>query len=68
MNSTDYKKNEYYSGDRGPDRLRHGKGIQYWADGSYYEGEWEYNLPHGQGIFKEPNGNVYDGMWVEGFK
>ena len=41
--------------------MRHGYGIQSWADGAHYEGYWLYNKADGQGIFWHAEGDLYRG-------
>lgn len=43
--------------------MRHGFGVQRWADGSVYEGEWRDNSAWGRGRFQHTGGNVYCGCW-----
>jgi len=39
--------------------LRHGKGKQYWNDGSFYEGYWKNNMANGKGRLIHADGDVY---------
>jgi hypothetical protein len=41
--------------------MKHGEGIYYWADGSKYEGEWEFDEMHGEGKFVWADGRTYLG-------
>ena len=41
--------------------MRHGRGECKWADGNYYDGDWEANLRHGNGKFVSIEGYVYTG-------
>ena len=34
-----------------------------YANGDYYEGEWEAGLRQGEGVLVYANGNVYEGQW-----
>ena len=40
---------------------KHGYGIQYFKDGSHYEGQWSYNKAEGQGTLWHAEGDVYKG-------
>ncbi len=44
---------------------RSGLGIQFWPDGSKYEGMWLKDKAHGRGRMTHANGDVYEGSWVE---
>ena len=41
--------------------MRHGLGKMTWADGTEYEGHWQYNQAYGKGTFKHQSGDVYIG-------
>ena len=43
-----------------------GKGIEIWADGKRYEGDFKGGKKDGQGTFEWPNGNKYIGSWAFG--
>ena len=43
---------------------REGVGIQFWPDGSKYEGQWEQGQANGRGRMTHSNGDVYEGAWV----
>ena len=44
--------------------MRHGKGIEYYPDGSlWYEGEYKDGYIHGKGVMTYANKDVYDGQW-----
>ena len=34
-----------------------------YANGDYFEGEWEAGLRQGDGVLVYANGNVYEGQW-----
>ena len=34
-----------------------------YANGDYYEGEWEAGQRQGEGVLVYANGNVYEGQW-----
>lgn len=42
---------------------RHGRGKQYWSDGSFYEGYWRNNMANGKGRLIHADGDVYEGEW-----
>ena len=41
--------------------LIHGKGVQSWPDGGYYEGYWRNGQASGKGRLVQTDGNVYEG-------
>ena len=45
-------------------KLRHGKGIMNWPDGSKYDGDFRNDLSEGRGIFYHANGDIYLGEYV----
>ena len=47
METSNFKGNSYYMGERNDLNQRHGNGTQFWNDGSRYDGDWEEDLPHG---------------------
>ncbi|KAL4430533.1 hypothetical protein ABPG74_005458 [Tetrahymena malaccensis] len=44
---------------------RHGRGKQYWNDGSFYEGYWRDNMANGKGRLIHADGDVYEGEWKD---
>lgn len=44
---------------------KHGRGIQAYIDGSYYEGYWRENKTNIQGKLIHPDGDRYEGEWVD---
>lgn len=46
-------------------KMRTGKGIITWFDGSKYEGYFKNNLLHGRGRLIHSNGEIYEGWWYE---
>ena len=42
---------------------RDGIGIQFWPDGSKYEGTWRNDKANGKGRMTHANGDIYDGCW-----
>lgn len=46
---------------------RHGTGTFLWADGSFYDGKWEDDLPNGYGILYDAVENIqYKGNFTDG--
>ena len=56
-----YKAN--YDGETNSDGNYHGRGLCRFADGSYYDGEWNNGLRHGLGTYRFPDGTTYTGGW-----
>jgi hypothetical protein len=52
-----------YQGDVLDGRIRHGQGVLRAADGSRYEGRWQYDQRSGQGKILMPTGLTYQGEW-----
>jgi hypothetical protein len=46
--------------------VRHGHGVQTWADGGRYVGRWARDRPHGEGSREWPDGSRYEGEWRRG--
>ena len=44
---------------------RDGKGVQFWADGSKYEGFWKNDKANGRGRLIHSDGDVYEGEWKD---
>lgn len=44
---------------------RDGVGIQFWPDGSKYEGLWKKDKANGKGRMTHANGDIYDGEWKD---
>jgi hypothetical protein len=68
MHTSNFDENSYYTGEMGDRRQRNGHGIQYWSDGSIYDGHWVDDLVDGIGRYKDSDGNVYEGGWRRGQK
>ncbi|KAI5609871.1 ankyrin repeat and MYND domain-containing protein 1 [Silurus asotus] len=49
-------------------REKNGPGVQEWADGSRYEGEFLSGLKHGSGTFTWPNGECYKGSFYKDYR
>ena len=45
-----------------------GKGKYWYADGSFYEGQWQNGRMFGKGSFIYPNSNRYDGEFLNDMK
>lgn len=41
--------------------MKHGKGTQWWSDGSNYNGDWKFNKASGIGILHHADGDIYEG-------
>ena len=54
-----------YTGEWNTNKLRCGKGVQEWTDGTYYEGYWDNDKANGKGRLIHANGNVYEGDWKD---
>ena len=52
-----------YIGQWNKEGIRCGKGIQYWPDGSKYEGYWKNDMANGKGRLIHADGDVYEGTW-----
>jgi radial spoke head protein 1 len=52
-----------YTGERNEAGERHGQGIDYFANGDKYEGQWEAGKSHGQGIKYFADGGKYEGQY-----
>ena len=44
---------------------RDGVGIQFWPDGSKYEGKWRRDKANGNGRMTHANGDMYEGEWKD---
>jgi len=44
---------------------RDGVGVQFWPDGSKYEGMWRNDKANGRGRMTHSNGDVYEGEWKD---
>lgn len=65
-----YAINNYENGERYEGqiikKMKHGKGIYTWLDGTVYIGYWSNDLEHGYGEKIYANGDVYRGYWKYG--
>ena len=43
--------------------IRHGRGIQIWANGEKYKGYWKNDHSNGKGTLYHINGDTYEGNW-----
>ena len=77
----EYRKGEIYEGKFDITVGRHGKGIMYYKDGSYYDGNWSNDQKHGTGVLgyghKEFDINPklknktklrHDQVWIQHYK
>ena len=48
--------------------MRSGFGIQKFAKGDIYEGEWYSDKIHGKGLLSHADGSSYEGLWENGHK
>lgn len=48
--------------------LKHGEGVQMWADGRRYVGQFQCGHFHGSGTMSWPDGRTYRGEYAEGYK
>ena len=54
-----------YTGARDLHGRRAGWGVQFFSDGSKYEGEWHDDMAHGKGKTTDAEGGVVEGSFVE---
>jgi hypothetical protein len=54
-----------YEGEWDEMGLKHGRGLQIWADGSLYEGYWKADKANGRGRLIHADGDVYHGEWKD---
>jgi hypothetical protein len=59
-----YYTGEYIITDDGK-RIKDGKGVVIWKDGSKYTGEWKNDGYNGYGTLTYENGSVYKGTWKD---
>ena len=64
-------KSEYWGETKKSTKIRHGRGIQIWVDGTKYIGYWMNDKANKKGKLIHSNGDIYEGDWkddkVEGF-
>ena len=64
-------KSEYWGETKKSTRIRHGRGIQIWIDGTKYIGYWLNDKANIKGKLIHSNGDIYEGDWkddkVEGY-
>ena len=56
-------KHTVYKGFLNKEGKQHGPGLQYWADGARYEGEWHSGQPSGRGKLIHADGSAHQGEW-----
>lgn len=44
--------------------MKHGRGIFYWSDKEYYDGEFNENKIEGYGVHYWEDGSHYKGNWL----
>ena len=44
---------------------RQGRGVQFYADGESYEGQWHKNKRRGWGRMFYKDGSLYEGEWMD---
>ena len=54
-----------YTGERSLAGMRHGRGIETFADGGVYDGEWRHDRRCGHGVYTWQWGDKYDGTWED---
>ena len=60
-----YENGERYEGQI-TKKMKHGRGIYTWVDGTVYIGYWRHDLEHGYGEKLYANGDIYRGYWKNG--
>lgn len=58
-----FKSGSVYRGEIKDKYTRHGFGVQDWADGSKYVGNWENDRANGEGKLYHASGDIYEGFW-----
>jgi hypothetical protein len=48
--------------------MREGFGVQRFAKGDIFEGEWLIDKMHGKGVLVHADGSAYEGIWEHGQK
>ncbi|CAE7902112.1 PIP5K4 [Symbiodinium microadriaticum] len=43
--------------------VQHGFGVEMWAGGARFEGQYRFGQKQGLGIYRWPDGSVYSGQW-----
>ena len=59
----DKDKTQYYGEWDINNNVRHGRGIQIWADGAKYIGYWKNDKACGKGKLFHSDGDIYEGEW-----
>jgi hypothetical protein len=61
MNPIELEDGSIYIGEWNEEGERHGRGVQFWPNGSKYEGYWQHNAANGRGRLVHSDGDVYEG-------
>jgi hypothetical protein len=62
----EYENKSIYYGEWNVEKnQRHGRGIQYWLDGSKYEGYWKNDKANVRGRLIHADGDIYEGEWLD---
>lgn len=56
---------EFYGEWANDSKLRYGRGIQIWLDGSKYEGYWKNDKANFKGKLTHADGDIYEGGWLD---
>ena len=61
MNASGEKVKFEYEGERNAAGEREGRGVERYADGDVYDGEWKAGEREGRGVYRWADGRVYEG-------
>ena len=56
---------DYYGEWDSSKKIRHGRGICFWNNGTIYIGYWLNDKANIKGIIRKNNGDIYEGEWIE---
>jgi hypothetical protein len=65
MTTIDYSNGDRYQGNTDDNGLKHGYGKYTWANGDFYDGEYQNDIRNGKGKLTLVNGNVYNGEYKD---
>jgi len=57
-----------YVGERNSTGERHGQGIEFYSDGSLYDGTWKSDVKDGTGKVVYSSGLVFEGLFADGVR